>query len=300
MLETRGVRVFRVPVDGRGVVDPERVARAVGPATRLVSVMLANNETGALQPVAAIARLARQANPAVLVHTDAAQAVGKIPVNVDDLRVDLLTIAGHKLYAPKGVGALFVRKGVHLAPVFGGGGQEWGVRPGTENIPYMVALGQACSLAGRDLDAEGRRQRELGELFLRGLAGLVDMTGPGVDARKVAGSGVGVGTGAGPGVEFRLHSEGAPRLPQTMSIGFRGFAAGDILSELVGLDVSVSGGAACHAGEVKVSHVLAAMGVPQDYSAGTIRFSWGRLTTRDDVEELVRRLTRVFKNLPRP
>ncbi|BEQ13458.1 cysteine desulfurase family protein [Desulfoferula mesophila] len=261
-LERCGARVSRVGVDEQGLVDPAAVRAACASGADLISVMLANNETGALQPVAEIAAWARKQG--IPVHSDAAQAVGKVPVDVAALGVDLLTIAGHKLYAPKGVGALYVRQGLELAPLLWGGGQERGRRSGTENVPYMVALGEACALAAEDLPGEMARQRELGRVFLEGLGAL--------------------------DVDWRLYSERAPRLPGTAAVGFKGLNAGDIISGLVVLDVGVSAGAACHGDTTVVSHVLAAMGVPLEYAQGTIRFSWGRPTSQDDVRELVRRL----------
>ncbi|MFZ5586719.1 MAG: cysteine desulfurase family protein [Thermodesulfobacteriota bacterium] len=268
-LESQGARVSRVGVDAQGVVDPEAVLAACDGGAELISVMLANNETGAIQPVAEIAARARERG--IPVHTDAAQAVGKIPVDVAALGVDLLTIAGHKLYAPKGVGALYVRRGLTLAPQTHGGGQERGLRSGTENVPHLVALGEACALAGEDLAAEMARQGELGRIIEEGLAGL--------------------------SYDLRMHSAHTPRLPNTLSVGFRGLKAGDIISGLVGLDVGVSAGAACHGDTTTVSHVLAAMGVPREYAEGTIRISWGRLTCVADVHDFGRRLRSVLNDL---
>ncbi len=269
LLRDRGVEVALAPVDEQGLISPEAVQRLCTPRTRLISVMLANNETGTIQPVAEIAAWARERG--ILVHTDAAQAVGKIPVDVGELGVDLLTVAGHKLYAPKGVGALYRRRGVELAPLLKGGGQEGGLRPGTENVPHLVGLGAACALAGRDLEEEMARQRELGRRFLDGLEAL--------------------------GRDIRLHAREAPRLPNTMSVGFAGFQAGDILSGLVAREVGASAGAACHGDTTTVSHVLAAMGVPRSYAHGTIRFSWGRLTSPRDVDQLLRRLAQTLDEI---
>ncbi len=261
-LASRGVEVAVAPVDNRGVVDSDALLELCTDRTRLVSVMLANNETGVIQPVARAAGLVREKlGPDVLVHSDAAQAVGKIPVNVRELGVDLLTVAGHKMYAPKGVGALFVRQGVTVRPLMFGGGQEGGVSPGTENVPHLVALGEACAMAAEDLAAEATRQRQLGQALLTGLHGL--------------------------GADFRVWGEGAERLPQTLCVGFRDLRAGDILSGLVARDVGASGGAACHAGETSVSHVLTAMGADMAYAPGTIRLSWGRLTSEADVDRLI-------------
>ena len=268
-LEKRGVKVSRVAVDGQGLVSLEAIKEACNGDTRLVSVMLANNETGTIQPVSEVSAWVKAQG--ILMHTDASQAVGKIPVDVKALGVDFLTIAGHKLFAPKGIGALYVRQGVELAPLWYGGGQEKGLRAGTENLPYMVGLGQACALAKEDLPREVERQRELGGLFLQKL-------------QKCP-------------VPWRLLSDKAPRLPNTMSIGFEGLRAADILSGLVGVDVGASAGAACHGDDTTISHVLTAMQVPAAYAQGTIRFSWGRPTSKDDVLDLCGRLLGVLRAL---
>lgn len=268
-LEGQGVQVTRVPVDGEGVVDPAAVIAACGGDTTLVSVMLANNETGALQPVAEIA--AALGERGIPVHCDAAQAIGKIPVDIRQLGVQYLALAGHKLYAPKGVGALVLAPGQALTPLLHGGGQEHGLRAGTENVALIAGLGAACTLAAADLEIAGERQRALGLRFLQGLERL--------------------------GVDYRLHSAGVPRLPQTLFIGFRGRAAGDLLSGLVGYDVAVSGGAACHGAETTLSPVLEAMGTPEEYARGTLRFSWGRGTTAEDMDQVVERLGRVLQSL---
>ena len=262
LLAKQGAEVEILPCSPEGLVEPgAETARAFSGAD-LVSVMLANNETGAIQPVAEIASLAKKAG--ALMHTDASQAVGKIPVDVDEMGVDLLTIAGHKMYAPKGVGALYVRKGVEIKPLLTGGGQEHGLRSGTENVAYMAALGEAALMASEDLEVEEDRQRDLGRQLLAGLNAV--------------------------GVDYRLHSQNAPRLPGTMGIGFKGVAAGSLLSGLVGREVGLSAGAACHGEETSVSHVLAAMGVPDEYAFGTLRFSWGRPTSREDMVQLIQRL----------
>jgi cysteine desulfurase len=264
----RGGAVTIIPVDGQGRVDPEALRRAITQNTRLISIMLANNEVGTIQPVAEIASIAKEHG--ILLHTDAAQAVGKIPVTVNGLGVDMLTLAGHKLYAPKGVGALYVRKGVGLGPLSFGGGQEGGLRPGTENVPYLVALGEACRLAG-DVYAEQIRQRDLRDRFEEGLGSL--------------------------GIPFRVHGRDAERLPNTTSVGFKGLRTGDLLSGLVGADVAVSAGAACHGDIETVSHVLVAMNVDPEHARGTLRFSFGRPTTEDDVLELLNRLDLVIRSL---
>lgn len=268
-LESVGVGVTKVPVDAQGVVSPDDVAAAITPDTALVSIMLANNETGAIQPVAQIAAIAHERG--IPIHTDAAQAVGKIPVDVAALDVEFLTVAGHKLFAPKGVGALFVRSGAALPAMLRGGGQEGGYRAGTENVAYIAGLGEACAMASEDLGLEIARQGELGRVFLAGLHKL--------------------------GIAHVLHSANAPRLLNTMAIGFTGYRAADLLSGLVGMDVAVSAGAACHGDTTTVSHVLEAMKVPEAEAHGTLRFSWGRPTTRQEVEEVIARLGQVLASI---
>ncbi len=269
VLAARGFPVTLVAPGSDGRVTPDAILAACGPDTGLISVMLANNETGAVQDVAEIGARARALG--IFTHTDAAQAVGKIPVDVQSLCVDYLSVAGHKLYAPKGVGALFSRRGVPLLPLFYGGGQEGGRRPGTENIPYCVALGEACAMAGEDLAEEGQRQARLVAQLLAGLRAA--------------------------GVESHCLAAEGPRLPNTAMLCFPGLRAGDILSGLVGEEVGASAGAACHSGTETASHVLAAMRVPASLALGAIRFSLGRTFGESDMPELLTRLLRVLADL---
>jgi len=248
-----GWDVTFVKVDSRGLVDPEDIRRAIRPETVLISVMLANNETGALQPVAAISQVAREHG--IPLHTDAAQAVGKIPVNVQDLGVDFLTVAGHKLYAPKGIGALYIRSGQKLTPLLHGASQEGGRRAGTENVILDVALGLACELAQQRLAADmvqlRARREQLHELLQAGYPGLV------------------------------LNGPVQERLPNTLNVSFPGLIGAAILAGIP--ELAASTGAACHGPEVKLSHVLAAMGVPPHIGQGAVRLSVGRQTTADEV-----------------
>lgn len=250
-----GYDVNFVEVDATCRVDPEDVARLIREDTFLVSIMLANNETGVLQPVAEIARICREKG--VLFHTDAAQAVGKIPVSVREIGCDLLTIAGHKLYAPKGIGALYVRKGLKLANVLFGAGQERGLRPGTEPVALAVGLGKAAAIATGDLEAEVRRERELREKLYQGLGEIF------------------------PGIV--RHGDPEHTLPNTLSVSFPGHRGEEVLKALPRLCAST--GAACHDRAVTISHVLAAMGVPQEVAHGTIRLSLGRGTSLAEIEE---------------
>lgn len=265
-LKKAGCFVRTAPVDSQGFVQPEKIMDLVSSRTRLISIMLANNETGAVQPVEKLKKLLKSKN--ILIHTDAAQAAGKIPVDVQKLGVDFLTIAGHKMYAPKGIGALYVRDPESISPMFSGGGQEKGLRPGTENIPYAVGLGRASRLA-HDMEKEVSRQQGLGQKFLEGLNNL--------------------------NRDYILHSASGPRLPGTMSIGFRGCQAGDLLSAMIALNISASAGAACHGTVKEMSSVLKAMRVSPEYGLGTIRFSWGRMTSQEDIHELLNRLEYIFQ-----
>jgi len=262
-LETLGAKVTLLPVDGAGRVDPEAVRRAITPRTILISVMHANNEVGTIQPIEEIAAIAREHG--ILFHTDAAQSVGKIPTRVDDLGVDLLTIAGHKLYAPKGVGALYVRRGVELEPLIHGAGHEQGRRAGTESALLAAGLGVACALA-QDL-APMAHVRALRDHFWNELQ------------RRFGGDVV-------------LNGHAKHRLPNTLNISFVGRIGAEILHRLDG--VAASTGSACHSGRVELSPVLKAMSVPPEVGLGAIRFSLGRATTSDEIDTVAERLLPVI------
>lgn len=278
-LRDQGFRVTVLPVDGQGLVDPADLERAIDPGTILVTVMHANNEVGTVQPIAPLAEIAH--NHGALMHTDAAQSVGKIPVRVDDLAVDLLSVAGHKVYAPKGIGALYVREGVGLVPLLHGAGHEGGLRPGTENVLEIAGLGKACEIAGRDLAANEEHFRAMRDRLHEGLVAAL-----GEEA-------------------VRLNGHPERRLPNTLSVSFRRVEANTLLSA-IGDEVAASAGAACHAGEVDLSAVLRAMEVPVEWAMGTVRFSVGRGTTAAEIDrtvaivaEAVRRL-RSGAGLPPP
>jgi cysteine desulfurase len=258
-LDEQGFRVTVLPVDRSGLVDPADLERAITADTSLVTVMHANNEVGTIQPVSQLAEIAHRHG--ALMHTDAAQAVGKIPVSVSDLGVDLLSIAGHKAYAPKGIGALYVRSGVRVLPLMHGAGHEGGCRPGTENVLEIVGLGKACEVASRDLQQNMAHFRAMRDRLHEGLVAEL--------------SGV-----------IRLHGHPDRRLPNTLSLGFRRIEANTLLSD-VGEHVAASAGAACHAGGVDVSAVLAAMDVPLEWAMGTVRFSTGRDTTAEEVDRVI-------------
>ncbi len=267
-MEERGFSVTRLPVDRTGRVDPDDVAAAVTSETVLISIMHANNEVGTIQPIEAISAIARRSG--ILMHTDAAQSVGKIPVNVDQLGVDLLSLAGHKLYAPKGIGGLYIRQGVVPEIFCHGAGQEHGVRAGTENVPGIVGLGKACELAAAGLEqnaAHMKVMRDRLEAALR--SGLDD-------------------------IRFNGHPE--RRLPNTSSVSFLDLAADRILEE-IGLAVAASAGAACHSDQVTISPVLAAMNLPEPWAKGTLRFSTGRLTTAADIDRAAEVVVAAIKKL---
>ncbi len=266
-LEEQGFRVTYVEVDETGLVDPGALEQAITPQTILISVMHANNEVGTIQPIAEISQLAHSHN--ILLHTDAAQSIGKIPVRVDDLGVDLLSIAGHKLYAPKGIGALFIRTGTELKKIIHGAAHESNLRAGTENVLEIVGLGQACELISRNLDAYNAHMSEMRDLLESRIFEQFPWA--------------------------KLNGQPQKRLPNTASISFRNIEANTILAELSG--VAASAGAACHTDRVDVSHVLQAMRVPLDYAMGTIRFSVGRYTSTEEIERASAEIERVIRNL---
>jgi cysteine desulfurase len=254
-LRALGAEVTVLPVDRFGRIDPDAVRRAITPRTRLVSLMHSNNEVGTLMPVREVAAICRERG--VLVHTDCAQSLGKVPAGVNELGVDLLTVAGHKLYAPKGVGALFVRHGVRLEPLIHGAGHETGRRAGTENVPYIVGLGAACEIAAKSLPAETERLRALRDRLHAKLR----------DA---------------PGERVVLNGHPELRLPNTLNVNFVGHVGAELLAKAPG--VAASTGSACHEGQVKLSPVLAAMGVPPELGRGAVRLSVGRFTTEGEVD----------------
>jgi cysteine desulfurase len=259
-LERQGARITRLPVDRAGRVDPDDLRRAIAPDTILVSIMHANGETGTIQPIAECARIAREHG--VRFHTDAAQTAGKIPVGVDDLGVDLLSIAGHKMYAPKGIGALYVRSGINLESLIHGAGHEGGRRAGTESALLTIGLGAASELAG-DL-AWTTRARELRDRLWHALRERL-------------------------GAQVVLNGHAELRLPNTANISFLGHRGADLLGALDGLAAST--GSACHSGQVDISPVLRAMRVPEDVGNGAVRFSLGRGTTIEEIDEAIERVS---------
>ena len=241
-LKQLGCEVSVCPCDSQGVIDPVEVARLMQPNTTLVSIMHANNEVGTIQPIREIGQMCRER--AVLFHTDAAQSVGKIPTHVNELNVDLLTIAGHKLYAPKGVGALFVRRGTDLEPLIHGAGHEQGLRAGTENVPYMVGLGTAARLVNRSLAQTSTRLSELRDELKSQLCAAV-------------------------GAELRINGGDATVLPNTLSVNFPNVHGYELLARTP--ELCASTGSACHSGDSTLSPTLAAMGFAAAQANGTVR-----------------------------
>lgn len=266
-LEEKGKRVTYLPADRFGYLDPQQVSDAITDQTVLVTVMHANNEVGTLEPIREIAEIAHQRG--VLVHADCAQSIGKIPVDVDHLGVDLLTVAGHKLYAPKGIGVLYVRTGVRLEKLIHGANHEMNWRAGTENVIEIVGLGKACQLIHENLpEYQSHMTRMRDQLE----SGLLDRF-----------------------PDSRLNGHPENRLPNTSSISFKNLEANRILDGLT--SVAASAGAACHSDRVEVSSVLEAMNVPMEYAMGTIRFSVGRFTTSSEIELATAEISKVINEL---
>ncbi|NUQ65854.1 MAG: cysteine desulfurase [Pirellulales bacterium] len=265
-LESLGLGITIVGCNAQGVVDPRAVAAAIRPDTVLVSVMHANNEIGTIQPIRRIAEICRAAG--VLFHTDAAQSLGKIPVRPRELGVDLLSVAGHKMYAPKGIGALYVRRGVDIEPLLHGAGHESGLRAGTENVPYIVGLGRAATLIEHNLDRFGSQVAMLRDRLKQRLVDSVP--------------GLSVNGGA------------AERLPNTLSANFPGVHGGELLRRTP--ELCASTGSACHSGAENLSPTLSAMGLGPDTARGTVRLSLGWYTTEEEVDRAASLLLDAWEN----
>ncbi len=268
-LRTAGFDVTIVPVDQHGLVDPADVEKAITEQTILVSVMHANNEIGAIEPLAEISKITRERR--IPLHTDAVQTVGAIPVNVDDLGVDLLTLTAHKFYGPKGAGALYVRKGTRIAPLIHGGAQERQRRAGTENVPGIVGLAKALEISQIDIEAHAAAITELRDYFIRGLVGRIE--------------------------DMRLNGHPTRRLPNNVSIAVQYIEGEGMLLGLDMLGVAASSGSACTSGSLEPSHVLQAIGLPFDIAHGSIRFSLGRFTSKDDLDFVLEHLPRIVERL---
>jgi cysteine desulfurase len=267
-LKNKNYETTYLPVDGTGMVNPEDVKKNIRGNTILITIMHSNNEVGTIQPVKEIAEIASEYG--ICMHTDAAQSTGKIDLDSKKLGVDMLSIAAHKLYGPKGVGGLYLRKGLDIGNFMHGAGQEKGRRAGTENVSGIAGLGMACELAGKNLDQNSRHMKEMRERLYRGFVEGVE--------------------------DIRLNGHPEQRLPNTLNLSFKGVKAGRIL-ETIGPVVAVSAGAACHAASVEISHVLRAMGVPEEWAIGTLRFSTGTMTTEEEIDLAVEAVSETVKRL---
>jgi len=266
-LKGEGHKVTRVAAQTYGLIDPARVAAAIDGKTALVTIIHAQNEIGTIQPIADIAAAAR--HHGVLVHVDAAQSVGKVAVNVEELGADLLSIAGHKLYAPKGVGVLYVRRGISLPPLLLGAGQERGRRPGTENVPYIVGLGEACRIAGAMLEREAKRLSGLsGDLFAALKREIPDIV---------------------------LLGDPKRRLPNTLNVLFPNVSGRKVLEKC--RRVMASTGSACHADSEEPSAILTALGIARDSALGAVRLSLGRGTTNENVADAAADLAAAWRSV---
>jgi len=263
-LEENGYEVTYIPVDEFGRVNPRLIEDAIKENTILITIMHSNNEVGTLQPIKEIAKIANNHN--VLFHTDASQSVGKVLIDVQDLNIDFLTVAGHKLYAPKGIGAVYIRDGITIEPLIHGASQEFGRRAGTENVIFSVALGKACEIAQEKLNNESTQS--LTNILLNELTRIF-------------------------GNRIKLNGHPTLRLPNTLNISFIGFNGHEIVEKLS--ETVVSAGSACHSGETTVSPVLQAMNIPSEIGRGAIRISIGRDTTLEDINYLVQKLVEILK-----
>ena len=268
-LYSLGFEITYLPVDRNGKTDPKDVEDAICPDTVLITIMHANNEVGTIQPIEEIGEIAGKHN--VAFHTDAAQSVGKIETDVRKLGVDLLTIAGHKLYAPKGTGALYLKKGTKIENLMFGAGQEKGLRPGTENVPYIVALGKACEIAKRDFDRNVKKMSTTKERLFNGLKDKL-------------------------GDRVMVNGEFSDTLPNTLSVAFEKTEA-HALTSLISEELFISTGSACHADSIEISSVLKAMNVERMTAAGTVRISTGKFTTIDEIDRAVDIITHAVKKL---
>jgi len=268
-LEQQGFAVTYLGCDRNGVVSVDALRAALRPDTTIVSIMTANNETGQLQPVRQLAAVCREAG--MIFHTDAVQAVGKIPVNVEDFGVDLLSLSAHKFYGPKGIGALYVRRGTMMTPLIHGGAHEKRKRAGTENLPAVVGMAMALELAHDGMDDEHRRLSELGAYFIDKIIARID--------------------------DVSINGSRDNRIPSTVNLSFKGVEGEAILLSLDLKGVAASSGSACSSGALESSHVLKAMGVDPVLAQGSIRFSMGRLTTREDIDYTISILPEIINRL---
>lgn len=268
-LEKNGFEVTRIPVDSKGMVDPSEVEKAVRKGTVLISIMHGNNEIGTVQPIEAIGALARKHG--IPFHTDAVQTFGRLPVNVDALNVDLLSASGHKIYGPKGVGFLYIRKGTRIAPFIHGGEQERGRRASTHNVPGIVGMGKAAEVALNDLDAEAERLTHLRDKLIKGLLENIE--------------------------DSDLNGHPTERLPNNVNISINYVEGESLLLSLDMEGIACSTGSACSSASLEPSHVLLAIGLPHETAHGSLRFTLGRQTKEDDVDYVIKTLPEIVKRL---
>ncbi len=269
MWERQGYRVTRLGVDEKGRINLDEYAAALTPDTAIVSIMFANNEVGNVYPIKKMAEMARERG--LLFHTDAVQAAGKVRIDLKDLPVDMLSISGHKLHAPKGVGMLYIRKGIRLRPFIRGGHQEGGRRAGTENVPYIVGLGVACELARKHFDEEVTRVSALRDRLEQGILASVP--------------------------DARINGDTENRLPGTTNIAFRNIEGEAVLLMLNEFGICASSGSACTSGSLEPSHVLTAMRVPFKYAHSSTRFSLSRYNTQEEVDYALEKIPPIIKTL---
>ncbi len=267
-LEKEGYEVTYVPVDQYGKVNPETLKNAIKDDTFLISVMAANNEIGTMQPVQEIGRLARENN--ILFHTDAVQVVGQLPVDVQEMNVDFLSLSAHKFNGPKGIGALYVRRGIKIAPLYQGGGQERKLRPGTENVPGIIGLGRALELATEEIPGKKKHLESLRDRLIKGLLGIGDVI---------------------------LNGHPDERLPGNVNVSFKYIEGESVLLSLDMEGIAASSGSACSSGSLEPSHVLSAIGLEHSEAHGSVRFSLGRGNTEADVETVLEKAPPIVERL---
>ncbi|KGK91601.1 cysteine desulfurase [Desulfosporosinus sp. HMP52] len=269
-LEKNGFDLTVIPVDEEGVISVDAVQKAIRPDTILITVMHANNEVGSIQPIAEIGKLAKEHG--IVFHVDAVQSLGKIPVNVDEMNVDLLTVSSHKIYGPKGVGALYIRKGVRIVPLVYGGGQERKRRSGTENTPGIIGFGKACELAGQRMAEDAQKQIKLRDKLMNGILDRIEFV-------KVNGP------------------LGEKRLPNNVNVSIRYVEGESLLLSLDMLGIAASSGSACTSGSLDPSHVLLGMGLIHEIAHGSLRFSLGRQNTEEEIDYVLEQLPKIVERL---
>ncbi|ADO83524.1 cysteine desulfurase NifS [Ilyobacter polytropus] len=268
-LEKEGYEVTYISVDENGVINLDELKKAIKKETILITVMHGNNEVGSIQPVEEIGKLAKENR--IVFHVDAVQTVGKLNIKPKEMGIDLLTFSGHKFYGPKGIGGLFIKSGTRLGKVLTGGGQEKKLRPGTSDVPGMVGMATALEVAYRNIDEEFKREEELRNYFERELLNKVP--------------------------EIQINAKGAKRLPGTSSITFKYLEGESILLSLNYKGIAVSSGSACSSDDLQASHVLLAMGIPVEIAHGTIRFSFGKYNTKEEVDYVIQELPPIIEKL---